>query len=55
MKVKEFIEINELEDDIIQIKGQLCVKGTSEEINPNEIMGIATEDIQKGQVGVIKL
>ena len=50
MKVKEFIKIDELEDDIIQIRGQLCIKGTDENTDFNEVMGIATKDIKKGSI-----
>ena len=54
MEIKEFIELTESLGEI-RLKGQLVLKNTDEEIKSDEVVGIATEDIKKGQIGVIKI
>ncbi len=43
------------EGDSIRIKGILFLKASNEEFKDNEIVGIAKEDIKKGQIGYVKI
>ena len=54
MKIKEFIKIEELEGET-WVRGQLTLKATDEEPRLDEVLGIAIEDIKKGQIEVIKI
>jgi len=53
--MKEYIKIEELEGDQVRIHGQLIIEDPSRKSNPNDIIGIASEDIKKGQIVKIKL
>lgn len=52
--MRDIIEIID-EGDSIRIKGMLFLKASNEYFKDNEIVGIATEDIKKGQMGVIRI
>ena len=56
MEVKEFIEVYE-KDGVKGIRGLMVLVDPSKELDPNSIIGIgiAKEDVKKGQVVAIKI
>ena len=52
--VKDKVEIKD-EGDFIRITGQFTLYDPSDKSKENEILGIATEDIKKGQIAKLEL